>query len=111
MKIYIAVLFSLLLTIVQAQASNLPHGNWSFKARIFQQEVKYILNFENASLIILRGNRKTEGPKLKIDQNQISADFGFGEGTYVLQKKAKDWLLCDSKKVNDCEKLRPEANH
>jgi hypothetical protein len=109
MKIYFAVFFSLLLTIVQAQASDLPNGNWSFKAQLFQQEVKYILNFENASLTILRGNQKIEGPKLKIDQNQISADFGFGEGTYVLQKKAKVWLLCESKKGSDCEKLRPET--
>jgi len=99
MKIYFAIFFSLLLTLAHAQAPNIPRGEWSFTDQLFQQKVKYILNFESSSLAMLRGNQKIEGPRLKIDQNQIVADFGFGERKYVLQEKGKDFFCVSQREL------------
>lgn len=108
MRKFLGLILFLYLLPAHAQGINTPKGDWSFKSQLFKKEVKYVLNFEDSNLFIVRNNQKTQGPKLKIKENHIIADFGFGSGEYFLQSKGGDFLLCDVKTASDCEKLRSE---
>lgn len=113
MKTCLAMFLSLCICIANATANefDLPKGDWSFKTKLLQKEIKYVLNFANSSVSIIHDNKKIVGPSLKIDQNKITADFGFGEGMYILQKKSNSFFLCDAKKIKDCQKLKSEKSN
>lgn len=102
------LLFLLTVPLTHANDINVPTGKWSFQSKAFADNPKIILDFSLLKTEVKLSSGESIVGTFKLNDANLAADFGFGEGHYLLSRTNELFFICSQKNKDDCLKLEPE---